>query len=99
MSWNDARTEQLKRDHADGLAASQIAKRLGGVTRNAVIGKLHRLGLTANKPSSEGRRQNGRLVSRGAAKRRPKFNFARPKPPPCTARDGSGGVRSSLLGR
>lgn len=46
MSWTDARVETLKRMWAEGQSASQIAKELGGVTRNAVIGKVHRLGLS-----------------------------------------------------
>jgi len=46
MAWNDDRVEQLKRLWAEGLSASQIASRIGGVTRNAVIGKVHRLGLS-----------------------------------------------------
>ena len=46
MSWTDERVETLKRMWAEGLSASQIAKDLGGVTRNAVIGKVHRLGLS-----------------------------------------------------
>jgi len=46
MSWTDERVETLKRMWADGQSASQIAKELGGVTRNAVIGKVHRLGLS-----------------------------------------------------
>ena len=45
MSWTDERVETLKKLWIDGLSASQIAKQLGGVTRNAVIGKVHRLGL------------------------------------------------------
>jgi len=45
MSWTDERVEQLKQLWTDGLSASQIARQLGGVTRNAVIGKVHRLGL------------------------------------------------------
>jgi GcrA cell cycle regulator len=45
MGWTDERVEQLKSLWADGLSASQIARALGGVTRNAVIGKVHRLGL------------------------------------------------------
>jgi GcrA cell cycle regulator len=54
MSWNDERVELLKKLWADGLSASQIAAELGGVTRNAVIGKVHRLGLSgrAKSPSS-----------------------------------------------
>jgi len=46
MSWTDERVEQLKKMWGEGLSASQIAKELGGVTRNAVIGKVHRLGLS-----------------------------------------------------
>src|ERR1700709_2830864 len=44
MSWTDERVELLKKLWADGLSASQIAGELGGITRNAVIGKVHRLG-------------------------------------------------------
>jgi GcrA cell cycle regulator len=46
MSWTDDRVEKLKQLWGDGMSASQIAKALGGVTRNAVIGKVHRLGLS-----------------------------------------------------
>ena len=46
MGWTDERVELLKKLWQDGLSASQIAKQLGGVTRNAVIGKVHRLGLS-----------------------------------------------------
>jgi GcrA cell cycle regulator len=46
MGWTDERVETLKKLWQDGLSASQIAKQLGGVTRNAVIGKVHRLGLS-----------------------------------------------------
>jgi GcrA cell cycle regulator len=54
MSWTDERVEMLKKLWADGLSASQIAAELGGITRNAVIGKVHRLGLAgrAKSPSS-----------------------------------------------
>jgi GcrA cell cycle regulator len=46
MSWTDERVDQLKSLWIDGLSASQIARVLGdGITRNAVIGKVHRLGL------------------------------------------------------
>jgi len=50
MSWTDERIEQLKRLWGQGMTASQIADELGGVSRNAVIGKAHRLGLEA-RPS------------------------------------------------
>lgn len=46
MSWTDDRVEVLKKMWTEGQSASQIAKELGGVTRNAVIGKVHRLGLS-----------------------------------------------------
>lgn len=46
MSWTDERVELLKKLWAEGLSASQIAGRIGSVTRNAVIGKVHRLGLS-----------------------------------------------------
>lgn len=46
MSWTEDRVETLKKMWAEGQSASQIAKELGGVTRNAVIGKVHRLGLS-----------------------------------------------------
>lgn len=53
MSWTDERVELLKKLWADGLSASQIASQLGGVTRNAVIGKVHRLNLSGRaKPAS-----------------------------------------------
>lgn len=45
MNWTDERVEKLKRLWAEGLSASQIAAQLGGVSRNAVIGKVHRLSL------------------------------------------------------
>jgi GcrA cell cycle regulator len=52
MGWNDERVEQLKKLWSEGLSASQIASRLGGVTRNAVIGKVHRLGLSGRATTS-----------------------------------------------
>ena len=56
MAWTDDRVEVLKKLWADGLSASQIARELGDVTRNAVIGKVHRLGLAGRasptKPKS-----------------------------------------------
>jgi len=53
MSWTDERVETLKKMWGEGQSASQIAKELGGVTRNAVIGKVHRLGLS-NRAGSAG---------------------------------------------
>jgi GcrA cell cycle regulator len=50
MSWTDERIERLKELWTNGMTASQIADELGGVSRNAVIGKAHRLGLQS-RPS------------------------------------------------
>ncbi len=50
MSWTDERIDRLKSMWEKGLTASQIADELGGVSRNAVIGKAHRLGLKS-RPS------------------------------------------------
>ena len=53
MTWTDERVELLKKLWTDGLSASQIATELGGVTRNAVIGKVHRLSLSGRaKPAA-----------------------------------------------
>ena len=67
MSWTDERVELLKKMWAEGQSASQIAKELGGVTRNAVIGKVHRLGLS------------NRTASPAPAPAKPE---AKPKPQP-----------------
>lgn len=57
MSWTEERIERLKAMWAEGATASEIADKLGGVSRNAVIGKAHRLGLEARpspvKPGEE----------------------------------------------
>lgn len=52
MGWSDERVALLRKLWAEGLSASQIAKQLGGVTRNAVIGKVHRLGLAGRATPS-----------------------------------------------
>src|SRR4051794_41479222 len=58
MSWTDERIDQLKSLWLQGMTASQIAEELGGVSRNAVIGKAHRLGLQSRpspvKPNEDG---------------------------------------------
>lgn len=58
MNWSDERVEMLKKLWADGLSASQIAAELGGVTRNAVISKVHRLGLAGRERKSEATARN-----------------------------------------
>lgn len=52
MSWTDDRVDTLRKLWTEGLSASQIAAELGGVTRNAVIGKVHRLGLSGRAKGS-----------------------------------------------
>ncbi len=52
MNWTDERVELLKKLWAEGLSASQIATQLGGVSRNAVIGKVHRLKLSGRGRAS-----------------------------------------------
>lgn len=74
MAWTEDRVATLTKLWGDGLSASQIAKQLGGVTRNAVIGKVHRLGLSGRaKPSKPKKTQT--------TARRP----AKPKSAPRTA--------------
>ncbi|PWL19221.1 GcrA cell cycle regulator [Falsochrobactrum shanghaiense] len=68
MNWTDERVELLKKLWNEGLSASQIAAQLGGVSRNAVIGKVHRLKLS------------GRGKTTTAAPRSKKVNTAAPAP-------------------
>ena len=83
MSWTDERVEQLKQLWLDGRSASQIANELAnGITRNAVIGKVHRLGLS------------GRVKTQSASTPRPRpakqhhHQHQQNRP---TSRGGSGG--------
>ena len=80
MSWTDERVELLKKMWGEGQSASQIAKELGGVTRNAVIGKVHRLGLS-NRAGS-----GGSAAPKTEAKAKPSAPKAKvePKPQPKT---------------
>jgi len=86
MSWTDERVELLKKMWGEGQSASQIAKELGGVTRNAVIGKVHRLGLSnrtagaAVKPAAPAATP---AAKEAAAKPAPKSD---PAPKPASAR-------------
>lgn len=73
MQWTDERVELLKKRWAEGLSASQIAAELGGVTRNAVIGKVHRLGLSgrAKAPASTVSRMRPKPAPAANQQRRP----------------------------
>ncbi len=72
MSWTDERVETLKTMWTEGKSASQIAKELGGVTRNAVIGKVHRLGLSNRaQPAKTGSADEPAAKPTEAAKPKP----------------------------
>ena len=84
MSWTDERVETLKRMWADGQSASQIAKELGGVTRNAVIGKVHRLGLS-NRGGNETEEVEVAVVAEPAPRPVPEPVAVKPAPEPVRA--------------
>ncbi|MCP4316629.1 MAG: GcrA cell cycle regulator [Hyphomicrobiales bacterium] len=63
MSWTDERVERLTKLWANGLSASQIAAELGGVSRNAVIGKVHRLSLPGRAKSGGSSASRAKRVS------------------------------------
>ena len=64
MAWTDERVELLKTLWAEGLSAAQIANKMGGVTRNAVIGKVHRLGLSGRATPAKPQRGCGPTTGR-----------------------------------
>jgi GcrA cell cycle regulator len=66
MSWTEERIDQLKRLWGQGMTASQIADELGGVSRNAVIGKAHRLGLEARPSPVKGGDSSNNANSSGS---------------------------------
>jgi GcrA cell cycle regulator len=66
LTWSDDRVEQLKKCWEAGLSASQIAAELGNVTRNAVIGKVHRLGLSGRAKSASSAAPRPRKAPRPA---------------------------------
>lgn len=104
MSWTDERVETLKRMWAEGQSASQIAKELGGVTRNAVIGKVHRLGLSGRATPSKPARpafKAPRPAPRAAAPAAPRrivqpLAVARPAPEPVRYVDEAPGTATVL---
>ena len=92
MSWTDERIERLKKMWSAGATASQIADNLGGVSRNAVIGKAHRLGLDARpspvKPGGEKEKKSA-AASSAAAKPGARADAAG-KRPAAAAADSAG---------
>ena len=79
MSWNDEKVEKLKELWTKGHTASQIAQILGDTTRNAVIGKAHRLDLEARAPSKQSSapksKDNRQIIRRTAAPTSRKAKF------------------------
>ena len=86
MSWSDERVELLKKMWGEGQSASQIAKELGGVTRNAVIGKVHRLGLS-NRNGSGSTSDSGSKAkpAKPAAKAKPSTKQSKAETKPTEA--------------
>jgi GcrA cell cycle regulator len=77
MSWTDERIDRLKTMWEKGMTASQIAEDLGGVSRNAVIGKAHRLGLQSRPSPVKANEPSAAPAPKAAAPR-----VAAPPPPP-----------------
>jgi GcrA cell cycle regulator len=99
LGWSDDRVTALKSLWLDGLSASQIATQLGGVTRNAVIGKIHRLGLSGRGAPSKPTRLPRPLAVRAPRRQAPPRGkaIARPVPrlsPTPPAPEGPGLVTS-----
>jgi GcrA cell cycle regulator len=81
MSWTEERIERLKKMWHDGATASQIADELGGVSRNAVIGKAHRLGLEQRpSPVKPGEEKEAKKTAPAAAAPRPAAPKSEPAP-------------------
>ena len=83
MSWTEERIERLKAMWTRGATASQIAEELGGVSRNAVIGKAHRLGLESRpSPVKPGEEKEKKAKAAPATKAPPGKAGATPAPKP-----------------
>jgi len=81
MPWTEDRVETLKKLWTEGLSASQIANRLGEVTRNAVIGKVHRLGLSGRATTSRIKSVRPRKRAARANKQSRPLRFGAPRTP------------------
>jgi GcrA cell cycle regulator len=82
MSWTDERIERLKKMWAQGATASQIADELGGVSRNAVIGKAHRLGLEQRpSPVKPGEEKETKKAAPAPVATAPKAAAPKAEPP------------------
>ncbi len=84
MDWNEERTATLRKLWLEGMSASQVARQLGGVSRSAVIGKVHRLGITARDLPAR-QRTTVRTANRAQPRSRP-VRDAMPAPRPAVIR-------------
>ncbi len=102
MSWTEERIEQLKQMWHDGATASEIADKLGGVSRNAVIGKAHRLGLEARpspvKPGEEKEPAPAKTAKKAQPAPAHKPAAAKPKADPAPPIPGSEPARQQRTG-
>jgi GcrA cell cycle regulator len=64
MDWNEERTATLRKLWLEGMSASQVARQLGGVSRSAVIGKVHRMGITVRDIPTRQRSTSVRTLPR-----------------------------------
>lgn len=104
MSWTDERVELLRKLWLEGLSASQIASELSnGITRNAVIGKVHRLGLSgrAKAPSQAAARPRGQADPHAFARaaRACADDARQSRPRADAARDGGAAAAQGATGR
>ena len=81
FQWSVEREEYLERLWADGYSGAEIAAILGGITRNAVIGKVHRLGLPGRKARMQPKRRKKKLCSLPAPARRFRWREAASRHP------------------
>ena len=79
MAWSDERVAVLKKMWLDGNSASEIAKELGNITRNAVIGKVHRLGLSNRETNVSKAGGNANKTIKGVKRGRPPKLSKEPK--------------------
>lgn len=86
MSWTDERIDTLKAMWEKGLTASQIAESLGGVSRNAVIGKAHRLGLQSRPSPVKSNDAEAKAKAKAAAPATPVASTVPDAAPPVAAR-------------
>jgi GcrA cell cycle regulator len=93
MNWTDERVEQLRKLWAEGLSASQIAAQMGGVTRNAVIGKVHRLKLSSRGKTTSSQPRAKKTVNASPSQPR---QSSTPRSSGSSGRGGGGGGTHSI---